>query len=294
MSVVPELWKLMRPRHWVKNGFVLMGALFANAWHDPATVKVVILTTVAFSLAASGVYVFNDLFDRESDAADPKKRNRPLAARTISTPMALAFQFMLWLTGFGVALMASPRVLLILVIYVGINVLYSIRLKHVVLLDVFSIAFGFILRILAGTTGVGIEPSQWLLLCGLMIALFLGFAKRRAEIYALDIGGSNGPLPRKVLHNYQPVFLDKMITMTATCVILTYSLYTMSPQTIKYHHTDKLMYTVPFVMYGVFRYIYSLHRQTTGNDPATEIFRDLHLVFAIAGWLIITVWLIAG
>jgi len=96
------------------------------------------------------------------------------------------------------------------------------------------------------------------------------------------------------LHNYQPVFLDKMITMTATCVILTYSLYTMSPQTIKYHHTDKLMYTVPFVMYGVFRYIYSLHRQTTGNDPATEIFRDLHLVFAIAGWLIVTVWLIAG
>ena len=293
MSVVPELWKLMRPRHWVKNGFVLMGAVFANAWHDPTIVKAVILTTVAFSLAASGVYVFNDLFDRQSDAADPKKRDRPLAAGTISTPMALAFQFILWLTGFGVALMASRRVLLILLIYVGLNVLYSIRLKHVVLLDVFSIAFGFILRILAGTTGVGIEPSQWLLLCGLMIALFLGFAKRRAEIYALDIGGSNGPLPRKVLHNYQPVFLDKMITMTATCVILTYSLYTMSTQTIQYHHTDKLMYTVPFVMYGVFRYIYSLHRQTTGSDPATEIFRDPHLVFALAGWLIVTVWIIA-
>jgi len=163
-------------------------------------------------------------------------------------------------------------------------------LKHVVLLDVFIIAGGFMLRILAGTTGVGIAPSQWLLLCGLMIALFLGFAKRRAELYNLR---DDETAHRKVLNNYQPVLLDKMIVVTATCVILSYSLYTMSPATIATHKTDQLIYTVPFVMYGIFRYIYALHSHNTGSDPAQEVFRDPHILASVVGWLILTLWLIS-
>ena len=281
----------MRPRQWVKNGFVLMGALFANLWRQPGVAKHVLMTAAAFCLVSSGVYILNDILDRTSDANHPQKRNRPLAAKRISVSTAGILLTILWLGGFALGYMVSPKVLVILLIYIVINFAYSVQLKHVVILDVFIIASGFMLRILAGTVGVGIAPSQWLLLCGLMVALFLGFAKRRAELYALN---SNGPVHRKVLDLYQPVLLDKMIVVTATCVIITYSLYTMSPVTVAYHHTESLIYTVPFVMYGIFRYIYSLHRQSTGSDPATEIFRDPHLLFAILGWLLSTLFLLAN
>lgn len=285
-----NLWRLIRPRQWVKSGFVLMGALFANALRQSATLKHVLLATAAFCLVSSGVYVLNDILDRTSDANHPTKRNRPLAAKTISIGMAGALLVIMWAGGFVIGFLASQKVLAILLIYIVLNVAYSVQLKHVVILDVFIIASGFMLRILAGTVGVGIAPSQWLLLCGLMIALFLGFAKRRAELYALN---SDGPTHRRVLDLYQPVLLDKMIVVTATCVIITYSLYTLSPVTVAYHHTESLVYTVPFVMYGIFRYIYTLHGHSTGGDPATEIFRDPHLLLAILGWLLSTLWLIS-
>ncbi|HMF55324.1 MAG TPA: UbiA prenyltransferase family protein [Pyrinomonadaceae bacterium] len=196
----------------------------------------------------------------------------------------------LWLVGFLLGILVSNTVFLILLIYVAINLAYSMGLKHVVLLDVFIIAGGFMLRILAGTSGIGIAPSQWLMLCGLMTALFLGFAKRRAELYALSGETTNH---RRVLEHYSPVLLDKMIVVTATCVILCYSLYTMSPVTIQTHHTESLVYTVPFVLYGIFRYLYTLHIQQTGTDPAQELFRDPHILVSIVGWLLLTLWLIS-
>ena len=288
-SPVREFIRLLRPQEWVKNGFVFVGVLFANAWRQPDMLERVAIIAAAFCLIASGVYVFNDLFDREQDRAHPSKHLRPLAAGTISSATAIIFLIILWLLGFGAAAFVGSRVLLILLTYMLINVLYSLALKHVVVLDVFAIASGFMLRILAGTVGIGIPPSQWLLLCGLMVALFLGFSKRRAELYAAKEDLSH----RRVLENYHPVFLDKMIVLTATCVILTYSLYTMSPVTIQTHKTDSLIYTVPFVMYGIFRYIYSLHNQSGGTEPSREIFRDPHLLLAILGWLGVTLWLIA-
>lgn len=280
----------MRPLQWVKNGFIFMGPLFANAWRQPPVLRQVFIAFMAFSLVASGVYIFNDLLDREQDVSHPKKKFRPLAAKTISVRAAVVLLIMLWLAGAALGSYVSTAVLLILLIYVCINIAYSLGLKHVVLLDVFIIAGGFMLRILAGTTGVHIAPSQWLLLCGLMVALFLGFAKRRAELYALSDESRNH---RRVLENYQPVLLDKMIVVTATCVIMTYSLYTMSPVTIQTHHTDALIYTVPFVMYAIFRYIYALHHKQTGTDPAQEIFRDPHILVSVMGWLVLTLWLIA-
>jgi 4-hydroxybenzoate polyprenyltransferase len=280
----------MRPLQWVKNGFVFMGLLFANAWKQPLMLRHVIIVFIAFSLIASGVYTFNDLFDRAHDMSHPKKRLRPLAAKTVSVRTAVILLLVLWLAGAALGIYVSRTVLLILFIYICLNIAYSLGLKHVVLLDVFIIAGGFMLRILAGTTGVGIAPSQWLLLCGLMVALFLGFAKRRAELYALSSETQNH---RRVLDNYQPVLLDKMIVVTATCIIITYSLYTMSPVTIQTHHTDALIYTVPFVMYAIFRYIYALHNKQTGTDPAQEIFRDPHILLSVTGWLLLILWLIA-
>jgi len=289
MNQVIDLWRLMRPRQWIKSCFVLTGILFANAWRQPDLARRALLAAAAFSLAASGVYIINDLIDRPDDLNHPRKKERPLAAQKVSVAVAVALLIVLLTAAFALGFVVSPTVVTILLIYVLINVAYSLHLKHVVILDVFIIASGFMLRILAGTTGLGIAPSQWLLLCGLMMALFLGFAKRRAELYAMT---DDGPTHRRVLGHYQPVLLDKMIVVTATCVIITYSLYTMSPATIVAHHTESLIYTVPFVIYGIFRYIYSLHRQTAGSDPALQIFRDPHLLAAIVGWLIVTLWLI--
>jgi len=289
MTKIKELWRLLRPKQWVKSGFVFMGLLFGHAWTQPALVRRVLVLAVAFSLIASGVYILNDLFDRDSDAAHASKRLRPIAAGTISTTVAIMLMLVVWLVGFTLGYYVSASVTLILLCYLLLNVGYSLGLKHVVILDVFIIAAGFILRILAGTTGVGIAPSHWILLCGLMVALFLGFAKRRSELYA-QVDDPAGH--RRVLEKYQPVFLDKMIVITATCVILSYGLYTLSPATYAAHHTDALIYTLPFVIYGVFRYIYSLHRHTSGSDPAQEIFRDPHLVCSLLGWLFVTVWII--
>jgi 4-hydroxybenzoate polyprenyltransferase len=290
MNSAGDLWRLMRPRQWVKNGFVFVGLLFANAWHQPQLRLRVFLAAIAFCLVSSGVYIFNDLMDREQDRNHERKKTRPLAAGKISSGTAVILLIVLWIIGFGAALLVSRTVLGLLLLYIVINVAYSVRLKEVVLLDVFLVAAGFMLRILAGTIGVGIPPSQWLLICGLMMALFLGFTKRRAELYAAT---GNGSSQRKVLDHYTPVLLDKMIVITASCVILTYSLYTMSPVTIQVHHTDALIYTVPFVMYGIFRYIYTLHTRATGSDPAQEIFRDPHILLSIAGWLAVTLWLLA-
>ena len=290
MNQVTNLVRLMRPRQWVKSSFVFTGILFANAWRQPLLAQKVLLAAVAFSLTASGVYIVNDLLDRSMDLQHPEKKLRPLASSTVSVSAAVSLLTILLIAGLALSFLTSTNVLAIISLYVLINVAYSLGLKHVVILDVFIIASGFMLRILAGTVGVGIPPSEWLLLCGLMMALFLGFAKRRAELYSLT---DDGPTHRKVLGHYQAVLLDNMIVVTATCVILTYSLYTMSPATIQAHHTERLIYTVPFVIYGIFRYIHSLHRQSAGSDPALQIFRDPHLLAAIGGWLIVTLWLIS-
>jgi 4-hydroxybenzoate polyprenyltransferase len=280
---------LLRPQEWIKNGFVFVGVLFANAWRQPDMLERATATAVAFCLVSSGVYIFNDLLDREQDRTHPRKRLRPLAAGTMPASTAIALLVLLWLIGFGAATWVSVRVVLILLTYVLINIAYSSGLKHIVVLDVFAIASGFMLRILAGTLGINIPPSQWLVLCGLMMALFLGFSKRRAELYASGEDRSH----RRVLEDYHPVFLDKMIVLTATCVILTYSLYTMSPVTIQVHKTESLIYTVPFVMYGMFRYIYSLHNQSGGIEPSREILRDPHVLLSIVGWLVVTFWIIS-
>ena len=285
-----DLLRLMRPHQWVKNTFVLTGLLFGHAWHDAALVTQVLFAFAAFCLVSSTDYVINDIVDIEQDRHHPKKRKRPLPAGKVSVSSAAFFAVLLGATGFALAYFASPTVVYILLAYAIMNLAYSLRLKHVVILDVFIIATGFMLRILAGTLGVGIPPSQWLLLCGLMVTLFLGFSKRRAEIIALTADKS---AHRKVLEEYSPVLLDKMIVVTAAGLIMSYSLYTMNPDTIRIHGTANLIYTVPFVIYGVFRYIYMLHQQKSGGDPSSDIVRDPHMIAVLAAWLLTTVLLIA-
>ena len=285
-----ELLRLMRPYQWVKNAFVFTGLLFGHAWHDPHLVAQVMVAFIAFCLVSSAIYTINDIVDLEQDKQHPKKSKRPLASGRVSMHAAVMLAVLLGALGLSLAYFAAPAVLAILVAYALMNVAYSLRLKHVVILDVFVIATGFMLRILAGTLGVGIPPSQWLLLCGLMVTLFLGFTKRRAEIIALT---DDKTAHRRVLEHYSPVLLDKMIGITAAGLIMSYSLYTMSADTIRIHGTANLIYTVPFVMYGVFRYIYLLHHQSRGGDPSHDLVRDPHLFIVVGAWLIATVLLIA-
>jgi len=290
MNKMFELLRLMRPHQWVKNAFVFTGLLFGHAWHDESLVFKVMISFGAFCLISSAVYVLNDIVDMKQDRNHPKKRLRPLAAGTIGVHAAYMLSAVLTALGLLLAYVASPLVLMILCGYALMNIAYSLRLKHVVILDVFIIATGFMLRILAGTLGIGIAPSQWLLLCGLMVTLFLGFTKRRAEIIALT---DEKVAHRKVLEHYSPVLLDKMIGITAAGLIMSYSLYTMNADTIRIHGTANLIYTVPFVMYGVFRYIYLLHHQSRGGDPSRDLIRDPHLFIVVSFWLISTMLMIA-
>jgi len=290
MAKISEYIRLMRPYQWVKNGFVFAGLLFGHALSDTNVVAQVLAAFAGFSLVGSAIYAFNDLCDREEDRQHPVKRHRPLAAGTVRPGEALALSGVSLAAGLACAWWASPAVLLMVLIYLAVNIGYSLGLKHVVIVDVFLIASGFMLRLLAGTSGVDIPPSKWLLLCGLMVALFLGFAKRRAELGTTVAAPAPGH--RKVLEHYTPLMLDAFIAITATSMVLTYSLYTMSPDTIHIHGTANLIYTVPFVLFGVFRYLFLLYRQERGGDPSRDLVRDPFIMVCVIAWLATTLWLI--
>lgn len=283
-----QLLRLLRPHQWVKNGFVFIGLLFGKVGDNGVLEGKVLLAAAAFCLLSSCVYILNDIFDRTADRAHPLKRKRPVASGAVGLAAALALAAVCALAGLALGAAASAGVALMLIAYLLLNLAYSAGLKHVAVLDVFLIAAGFMLRIFAGTWGVGIAPSQWLLLCGLLLTIFLGFAKRRAE---LMVSEGEGSAQRPVLDDYSPALLDTMMAISAAGVIVSYSLYTVSPDTIQLHHTDKLIYTLPFVLYGIFRYIFLVHRRG-GEDPASTLISDAHMVTTGVAWLGVTLWLI--
>jgi 4-hydroxybenzoate polyprenyltransferase len=286
---MPPLIRLLRPHQWLKNGFVLVGLLFGHAWNNQDIVTQAALSFIAFCLLSSAVYIFNDLLDREADRLHPEKRSRPLASGKVSVNAALIMLLIFLSGGVWLAFHAS-RAPWIFLAYIAINIAYTLGFKRVVVLDVFMIASGFMLRLLAGTLGIGIAPSHWLLLCGLMLTLFLGFAKRRAELAELPEVASGH---RSVLEHYSIALLDQFITIVAACTVLSYSLYTVSSETVALHGTNHLMITVPFVLYGLLRYLFRLHGKGGGGDPARELLTDWHLICAVTGWLI-TVFAVLG
>jgi len=276
------LIRLLRPYQWVKNGFVFAGFLFVEGWHDPTMTLRVVAAAGAFSWVASSVYILNDLGDRERDRRHPQKRLRPLAAGTISPAAALSLMGVTLVGGLALGYWVSSGTFLLLSIYLILNALYTKWLKRVVILDVFVLASGFFLRILVGTIGVGIPPSKWLLLCGIMLALFLGFGKRQAELMEMR---STGQVGREVLGQYSDKILESMLTTTSGAVLVTYALYTVDDATVLQHHTEALIYTVPIVAYGLFRYLYLLHHHEMGQDSSRELFTDGHLVGTLLVWL---------
>lgn len=281
--------RVMRPSHWLKNGFVFVGLVFGHAWTQAPIVTAVVLAFAAFCMTASSIYIVNDIADREADRAHPVKRRRPIASGAVAVNEAWVLAMALAFSGLWLAWAAAPKVFAIVLGYALLNLAYSWRLKHIVIVDVFVIAAGFMLRIMAGTVGVGIDPSKWLIVCGLMVTLFLGFAKRRAELAQAVPGGRH----RRVLEHYSLPLLDKLIGVSASGAIITYCLYTVAPETVTIHRTENLVYTVPLVLYAMFRYLFLLHRKGQGEDPATDLLRDPHILAAVILWGLLTLAILA-
>jgi 4-hydroxybenzoate polyprenyltransferase len=282
------LVRLLRPTQWVKNTFVCAGVVFGAQLHNAQLLKAAALTFVAFSLMGSGVYVFNDYLDREFDRQHPAKRRRPLASGAVTPVQGFTAAIVCMAASAAAAWVTDVRVLVIVLVYLAVNCAYSLSLKHQAVIDVFCIASGFMLRILAGTWGIRIPPSGWLILTGMFITLFLGFAKRRAEW--TDAAGAR--TRRRVLGLYSRELLDTFLSITATGTVLSYGLYTLDPATIALHRTDKLIYTLPFVLFGLFRYLFLLHNRNRGENPSADVFTDYQIILCGLAFSGSALWLL--
>lgn len=289
INALSDLWHLMRPRQWSKNIFVFFGLLLSPIEPDTSQVLMVCLAAVVFSLGASGVYVLNDLADRESDRNHPQKRSRPLAAGTVSVGAATQLLAGLWLIGFVLAYLVSPIMVVLLAAYIGLNLGYSYGLKHVIYVDVAVLASGYVLRVLAGTLAVGNPPTGWLLFSTTALALFLGFTKRRVELAKFL---SDGASYRRVLQLYSLATLNRAVWLSALSTALSYTLYTMTPEVRQVHGWWDVTLTAPFVICGVGRYLFLQFGRQKGDDPTGDILRDPYMVVSVLGWMIARIWLV--
>jgi 4-hydroxybenzoate polyprenyltransferase len=271
----------MRPAQWAKNLTVLAPLLFAQQLFVPFALGRALAIFVLFCLLSSAMYLFNDFLDYEQDRVHPEKRHRPLAAGHLTRGTVMGASGVLLVFVFGGALLLGRSVLLILVGYWLLNLLYSLWLKHQVILDVFSIAAGFVLRVVGGAVAVQVEISHWLLVCTTLLALFLGFCKRRQEVLSL---GNAADQHRQVLAEYDPRFLDMMIGIVTAVTVMSYALYTISEETVRKFHTDGLLATLPFVLYGIFRYLYLVYHKELGGDPTQQILTDTPFLLNLALW----------
>jgi len=280
-SALYYLLLTMRPGQWVKNLFVFAPLLFSRHFLRQASEGRALLGFLLFCLASGLVYLMNDLADLEKDRAHPAKRLRPLASGMLSPTLAWGVVVALLPALFGGSYLLGRTFLAIVGLYAANNVLYSFWLKEKVIIDVMSIALGFILRVMAGGAAIGVPTSSWLLLCTALLALFLGFGKRRHELLLLEADASNH---RRVLSHYGTYFLDQMIAVVTASTVLSYALYTMSGDTVARFGTNRLVYTTPFVLYGIFRYLYLIHKRDEGGSPAETVWRDTPLMVNVVLW----------
>lgn len=287
--MILPLLRSLRPTQWAKNSFVLAPAVFSGLLLDERIVVRVALALVAFCFASSTVYLINDLRDREEDRKHPLKRLRPLAAGTLSVPVAVAALVVLAGAAAAISVWLGTGFALILGAYLLLNVLYTLWLKHMVILDVMSIAMGFVLRVEAGGMAAEVGVSRWLFLCTTFLALFLAFSKRRHEITLLA-GAAAGQ--RRVLDQYSPAFLDQMINVVTASSVVSYALYAVAPETVEKYNTDALVYTIPMVLYGIFRYLYLMYQSPGERNPTEAILRDPPFLINILVWGAAVMWIV--
>jgi 4-hydroxybenzoate polyprenyltransferase len=280
----------MRPRQWVKNLFVLAGLVFAQRLFTPSAWPALAAFAIFCGLSGA-IYLVNDVADRERDRLDPRKRARPVAAGRLPAGVAVGSAVVLVAGGLGLAALLSRAFLIAALAYVALLVAYSAWLKHIVLVDVIVVACGFVLRAVAGAVVIDVEMSGWLLICTILLALFLALGKRRYEYLTLD---QDAVRHRPVLAEYSPALLDQMIAVVTASTVTAYALYTMSPETVAKFQTHLLPATLPFVLYGIFRYLYLLYQRHLGGNPSELLLGDRALLVNTVCWICSVLLIIYG
>ena len=288
---VAALIRSLRPRQWTKNLIVFFGLIFGEQLRNP---EAVVRATLAFAIfcALSGVvYLINDIRDREADRMHPVKSRRPIASGAVGVEAAGLTALLIGAAAIAGAFVLTPAFGAVAVAYLTLLTLYSAWLKHIVILDVITLAAGFVLRAYAGAVAIDVEFSHWLLLLTLLSALFLALSKRRAELITLadDAKGH-----RRSLAEYSPYLLDQMIGVVTACTLLAYAFYTIDDETVLKFGTDALLWTVPFPLYGIFRYLYLVHQREGGGDPSETLLTDRPIQLCVALWGLAVIWILYG
>ena len=291
---VLNLLAAMRPGQWTKNLLIFAGLLFGNAsigrgLFDRASLVHAMTAFVVFCGLSGAVYLVNDLLDRHSDRLHPLKATRPIASGALTVPAAVTAACLLAGAGLAGAFALGTRFGLVASAYIGLLALYSGPLKHIVIIDVLTIAIGFVLRAIAGAVAVDVQISHWLLVCTILLALFISLAKRRHELTLL---AGDAPTHRPILGEYSPYLLDQMIAVVTASTLIAYVFYTISPETEQKFGTPWLGLTIPFPLYGIFRYLYLIHQRAGGGSPADLLLTDRPLLTCVALWAVVVALLI--
>ncbi len=281
----------LRPGQWAKNGFVFAALIFSRSLGDWRADVLVALAAYVFCEVASAVYLVNDVLDADEDRQHPTKCLRPIASGRILPSTAVFAALILGAAGLTTAWVLSRPFFLVMCLYAGINLLYSWWLKHIVLVDVFAIAAGFVLRVLGGALAIHVEVSPWLIVCTTLLALFLALSKRRHELVLL---GEKAPGHRANLTHYSPYFLDQLISIVTASTLMSYALYTLSDDARIKFPGKRLELTVPFVLFGIFRYLYLVHQREGGGNPTRLLFSDPVLLTVVVMWAASVIAIIYG
>jgi 4-hydroxybenzoate polyprenyltransferase len=280
-SVALNLLISLRPGQWTKNLFVFAGLLFGRRLLDPVSIAHAMTAFAVFCGLSGAVYLVNDVADRERDAHHPVKARRPIASGALSVTTAIVTAGVLAVVGLLVAYRLTPAFALVAASYLLLQLLYSGPLKHIVIIDVLAIAIGFVLRVVAGAVVIDVPASHWLLVCTILLALFLALSKRRHELVLLADGAGGH---RRILQEYSPYLLDQMIGVVTASTLMAYIFYATSPETAEKFGTSLLGLTIPFPIYGIFRYLYLVHQKEGGGSPSEMLLNDRPLLLCVALW----------
>jgi 4-hydroxybenzoate polyprenyltransferase len=290
-SLVANLAWSLRPSQWSKNLIIFGGLMFGERLLDPTSVAYAVAAFVIFCALSGVVYLLNDVADRDADRMHPIKRHRPIASGALPVPAALLTAAVLAVLALGAAFWLRPQFGVLGAAYLALLAFYSGPLKHVVIIDVITIAIGFVLRAAAGAVVIDVDISHWLFILTILLALFLALSKRRHELVLLADGATSH---RRILQEYSPYLLDQMISVVTASTLVAYAIYTVTPETMEKFETDKLILTLPFPLYGIFRYLYLVHQKEGGGNPSAMLLTDRPLLLCVALWAIAVAIIIYG
>jgi 4-hydroxybenzoate polyprenyltransferase len=290
-SPLASLVVSLRPGQWSKNLFVFAGLLFGKQLFEPKALAITSAAFVVFCVLSGVIYLLNDVADREADRRHPLKSRRPIASGQLAPSTALVAACVLGLGGLAAAFALRPAFGVVALAYVVLQSAYSAGLKHLVIIDVLTIAIGFVLRAVSGAVVIDVAISHWLLVCVVLLALFLALSKRRHELTLLAAGATEH---RRILGEYSPYLLDQMIGVVTASTLVAYIFYTISPETVQKFDTEYLALTIPFPLYGIFRYLYLVHQKEGGGSPAEMLLADRPLLLCVALWAVAVVLIVYG